>query len=152
MNVRAEAIRYFEMGFGDKSIGNALGIPHDTVRRWLYTYRALGKEALFVTSHLNYSYETKLNVIHAVLEEGMPKPEVMKKFGIKCKTQINTWCRLYKEGGPNALLPKSKGRPKKVEPTFKSREEQLEARVRDLELENEILKRFNALAEGIEQK
>ena len=50
------------------------------------------------------------------------------------------------------MLPKRKGRPKKVALTFSSREEELEARVREPELENEILKRFNVLAEEIERK
>ena len=53
---------------------------------------------------------------------------------------------------PDALLPKPKGRPRKTEAAFSSREEELEARVRELELENEILKRFNALAGEIERK
>ena len=50
------------------------------------------------------------------------------------------------------MLPKQKGRPKKVALTFSSREEELEARVREPELENEILKRFNVLAEEIKRK
>ena len=82
----------------------------------------------------------------------MSKPEAMKAYGLRSRTQIDTWCRLYREGGPDALLPKRKGRPKKVALTFSSREEELEARVREPELENEILKRFNALAEEIERK
>ena len=67
----------------------------------------------------------------------MTKPEAMESYGLKSKTQIDTWCRLYREGGPDALLPKPKGRPKKAEPVFSSREEELEARVRELELELE---------------
>lgn len=82
----------------------------------------------------------------------MTKPEAMESYGLKSKTQIDTWCRLYREGGPDALLPKPKGRPKKAEPVFSSREEELEARVRELELELEIQKRINALAEGIERR
>lgn len=42
--------------------------------------------------------------------------------------------------------------PKKTTPVFSSREEELEARVCELELENEILKRLDALAEETKQK
>ena len=42
MDARAEAVRLFDMGFADKLVGRLLGIPHDTVRGWLYAYRALG--------------------------------------------------------------------------------------------------------------
>lgn len=152
MDVRAEAVRYFEMGFADKTVGRLLGIPHGTVKRWLYAYRALGKEALFVTTHRKYDHETKVRAARAVIEGRMTKPEAMETFGLKSSTQINTWCRLYRGGGPDALLPKPKGRPKKPEPAFSSREEDLETRVRELELELEIQKRINALADEIERR
>jgi len=152
MDVKAEAARYFEMGFANKSVGRMLGVPHETVKRWLYAYRALGKEALFVTKHKTYPHDLKVEAARAVVEEGKAKPEVMEAFGLKSKTQLDTWCRLYREGGPDALLPKPKGRPRKKEPSFSSREEELEARVRELELELEIQKRINALADEIGQR
>ncbi len=149
---RERAIALFAQGHGCKAVAGWMGIPRGTVGKWLYTYRALGEEALFVTKHRRYDHETKVRAARAVIEGRMTKPEAMEAFGLKSKTQIDTWCRLYREGGPDALLPKPKGRPKKAEPAFFSREEELEARVRELELENEILKRFNALAEGIERR
>ena len=152
MEVRAEAARCFEMGFADKLVGKLLGIPHDTVRKWLYTYRALGEEALLMTQHRTYPYDLRVEVARAVVEGGMAKPEAMEAYGVRSKGRLDAWCRLYREGGPDALLPKPKGRPKKADPAFPSREEELEARVRELELENEILKRLDALAEGIEQR
>ena len=148
-DVRTEAVRYFEMGFANKSVAKMLGIPRGTVRNWLYAYRALGKEALLVTGHRTYSHDLKVEAAKAVVDGRMTKPEAMEAYGLKSLTQINTWCRLYREGGPDALLPKPKGRPKKAEPAFSSREEELEARVRELELELEIQKRINALAEEI---
>lgn len=152
MDVRAEALRYFEMGFAYKSVGSLLGIPRDTVKHWLYTYRALGKEAVLMATHTTYPHALKVEAAKAVVEEKMSKSDAMKTYGLKSKTQIETWCRLYREGGADALLPKPKGRPKKTKPSFSSREEELEARVQELELEVEILKRLNALAEEIGQK
>lgn len=152
MDVRAKAVRYFEMGFADKAVGRMLGIPHDTVKRWLYAYRALEREALFMTKHRTYPHALKVDAAKAVIEGRMTKPEVMAAYGLKSKTQIDTWCRLYREGGADALLPKPKGRRRKAKASFSSREEELEARVRELELELEIQKRINALADEIEQK
>lgn len=151
-DARAEAAEYFEMGFAETAVAARLGISERAVRKWLYTYRALGKEALLVTKHRKYDHETKVRAARAVVEGGMSKPEAMKAFGVKGKTQIDTWCRLYRDGGPDALRPKPKGRPRKVAPAFPSREEELEARVRELELELEIQKRINALADEIERK
>lgn len=149
---RERAADLFDQGFSYTVVTERIGVPMKTVREWLYTYRALGREALFVTKHRTYSHDLKVEAAKAVIEGRMTKPEAMELYGIKGKTQIDTWCRLYREGGPDALLPKPKGRPTKEEPAFSSREEELEARVRELELENEILKRFNALAEDIERK
>lgn len=151
MEARAEAARYFDLGYAEKAVASRLGLPVRTVNNWLYTYRALGKEALFVTSHGKYSFEEKVAAARSVVEGRMTKPEAMKAFGLKSKTQIETWCRLYREGGSEALVPKPKGRPRKTSRQFSSREEELEARIQELELELEIQKRINALADEIER-
>lgn len=150
--IKMEATKYFDKGFGAWVTARALGVNANAVMKWFYTYRALGKEALLMTKRRTFSHDTKVRAARAVVEEGMTKLEAMEKFSLKSRTQIETWCRLYREGGADALLPKPKGRPKKGSRTFASREEELEARVQELELENEILKRINALADEIEQK
>ena len=151
MEIRNEAVRYFEMGYGKEAVASALGLSCQTAEKWLYTCRALGKEALFVTKHQEYDHETKVRAASAVVDGRMKKIDAMREFGIKSLSALDRWCRAYREGGPGALLPKPKGRPKKPGADFPSREEELEARVRELELEVEILKRLNALAGEIEQ-
>ena len=98
-----------------------------------------------------YPHDLKVGAARAVVGEGKARPEVMGALGPKPKTQLGAWCRLYREGGPDALLPKPRGRPRRKEPSFSSREGELEARVRELELELEIQKRINALADEIGQ-
>lgn len=147
--LRAEAAALFERGLGREGAAAALGLPRDTVRKWLYAYRALGEEALLVTKHRKYSHELKVAAAKDVVEGGVTKQEAMARHGIASKTALERWCRAYREGGPDALLPKPKGRPRKADgPAFANREEELEARVRELELELEIQKRINALADG----
>lgn len=150
---KAEAVRLFDLGYGERTTARKLSLPARTVVKWLYTYRALGKEALFVTSHRKYSHELKVAAARDVVENGMTKPDAMAKYGIASLTPLENWCRSYREGGPDALLPRPKGRPRKPDrPVYASREEELEARVRELELELEIQKRINALADGIERR
>ena len=149
---RKQAAALFALGYGRHAVASRLHVSKNTARKWYYTYRALGEEALFVTKHRTYPHDLKVEAAKSVVEGRMTKLEAMEAYGLKSRTQIDTWCRLYREGGPDALLPKPKGRPKKGEPVYSSREEELEARVRELELENEILKRFNALAEDIERR
>ena len=98
MDIRAEAVRYFEMGFAERTVGRLLEAPRNTVGKWLYAYKALGKEALFVASHRKYDHESKVRAARAVVEGGMAKPDAMEAFGLKSMAQINDWCSLYREG------------------------------------------------------
>lgn len=150
--LRGQAIELFEYGYADKAVADRLNLPSETVRKWYYTYRALGKEALFMTKHKTYSPEVKAAAARDFLEDGLSKVEIMRKHGIASKSALDRWIRLYRERGPQALEPKPKGRPKGQPAVYANREEELEARVRELELELEIQKRINALADEIEQR
>lgn len=152
-SVRRDAAELFDLGYGFESVASELGLSRRTVAKWLYTYRAMGKEALFVTTHKKYSHELKVAAARDVVDNGAGKSSVMAKYGIASVSPLERWCRKYREGGSEALLPKPKGRPSKPEePVYASREEELEARVRELELELEIQKRINALADGLKPR
>ena len=121
----------------------------ETVRGWQKTYRVIGKDGLLAmgVKHARYDYETKVAAARAVVDGGMSKPEAMTRFGIASATSLKQWCRLYREGGAQALMPKPKGRPKgsgmgAVPPT---REEELAERVRKLEAQVAYLKKSIAL-------
>jgi len=152
-DLRAEAVALFGRGLGYRAVAKMLAMSVRTARKWQYTYRVAGKEGLLVTRHKRYDYEIKLAAARDVVERGAGKPLTMEKYGIASLTALERWCRAYREGGPDALLPKPKGRPRKPDrPAYASREEELEARVRELELELEIQKRINALADEIERR
>ena len=147
--VRGLAADMFESGRGYGSVAKALGVPAEAVRNWLKTYRAIGRDGLLAMGgkQARYDYETKVAAASAVVDGGMPKPEAMGRFGIASATPLKRWCRLYREGGAEALRPKPKGRPKgsgaKAAP--KTREEELEERVRKLEAQVAYLKKSIAL-------
>ena len=97
-----------------------------------------------------YDYETKVVAARAVVDGGMSKPEAMVRFGIASATPLKQWCRLYREGGVQALKPKPKpkpkGRPKgSVRAVPSPREEELQERVRKLEAQVAYLKESIAL-------
>lgn len=151
--IRKKAVELFEKGVGSKGVASTLQIPKRVAEKWQYTYRALGEEALLVTSRKKYDHSLKVAAARDVVENGMTKPDVMVKYGIRALTALNNWCRAYQQGGTDALLPKPKGRPRKSDmPVYASREDELEARIRELELELEIQKRINALADEIERR
>lgn len=148
-----EAAGLFDEGLGRRAVASRLGVPECAVRNWEYAYRALGKEALLNGRNLSYPQDLKLEAVRMFLDDGMSKPQVMEKLGIKSKSALERWIREYRAGGTDALAPKPKGRrPKPAKAAYATREERLEARVRELELENEILKRTSALADEIERR
>ena len=149
VGLRLRAAELYDMGRGRASIAALLGIPEETVRKWLDIYRSAGIEVLAMMGkkHAAYSFETKLAAVRAVVDEGMTKPEAMAKFGIASPSSLKKWLKAYREEGPEALRPKPKGRPKgSGSPAEEmTREQELERRVRKLEAENAYLKKSIAL-------
>lgn len=143
VGLRLRAAELHDMGRGRASIAALLGIPEETVRKWLDIYRSAGIEVLAMMGkkHAAYSFETKLAAVRAVVDEAMAK------FGIASPSSLKKWLKAYREEGPEALRPKPKGRPKgSGSPTKEmTREQELERRVRKLEAENAYLKKSIAL-------
>ena len=148
-SLRLEAARLHDAGLGRRAIGAALGVPHEAVRRWLEKYRAGGTELLLKMGgkQARYDYETKVAAARAVVDGGMAKPEAMERFGIASATPLRQWCRLYREGGAEALRPRPRGRPRGSGATGapRTREQELEERVRRLEAQVAYLKKSIAL-------
>ena len=90
---RRRAAALFEEGMGYKAVASLLGIPRETVRKWLDVYRSVGIEVLAMMGkkHTAYSFETKLAAVRAVVDEGMTRPEAMAVF-VNRKTDISL-CR-----------------------------------------------------------
>ena len=149
VGMRLRAAELHDEGHGRAAIAALLGMPEETVREWLCTYRSAGIEVLAMMGkkHTAYSFETKLAAVRAVVDEGMTKPEAMEKFGIASPSPFKKWLKAYREEGPEALRPKPKGRPRgSASPAVEAtREQELERRVRKLEAENAYLKKSIAL-------
>ena len=112
--LREQAVELFERGFGYGLTAKRLGVPAEAVRHWQKTYHAIGKDGFLAMGikQARYDYETKVAAASAVADGGMSKTEAMVRFGIASATPLKNWCRLYREGGAQALKPKPKGRPK----------------------------------------
>ena len=145
--LRKQAVEMFERGCGYGLTTRRLGAA-ETVREWQKMYRVIGRGGLLAmgVKQSRYDYETKVAAARAVVDGGMSKPEAMVRFGIASATPLKQWCRLYREGGAQALKPKPKGRPKgSVRAVPPTREEELAARVRKLEAQVAYLKKSIAL-------
>ena len=147
---RREAAALFESGLGYGPAARKLGIPKDTVREWLFTYRAMGLKGLLSMGpkQARYTFEQKCDAARAVVDRGATISDAMAAYGIASRTPLQNWCAAYREGGTEALRAKPGGRPKGSggkPPAPRSREQELEDRVRRLEAENAYLKKLGAL-------
>ena len=146
---RARAAELYDQGHGVRSISVQVGVPLEAVRKWIDTYRSVGIGGLTAMGKKNtaYPYETKLAAARAVVDGGMTRAEAMERFGIASTTPLKCWMKAYREGGPEALRPKPRGRPRgsASPPGEPTREQELERRIRRLEAENAYLKKSIAL-------
>lgn len=144
VELRRRAVELYEAGHGRDVISHLLNAHEGTVRKWLDTYRSVGMGALVAigTKKTAYSFETKVAAARAVADEGMTEPEAMAEFGIASTSPSQKWLKTYREGGPEALGPKPKGRPRGARAALKkmTREQELERKVQKLEAENAYLK------------
>ena len=142
--LRRRAVRLYEEGHGRDVIARLVGAPEGTVRKWLDTYRSVGMGALAAmgAKKMTYSFETKVAAARAVADEGATVPEAMARFGIASSSPLQKWLKAYREGGPEALRPRPKGRPRGAGPAQEAatREQELEREVLRLEAENAYLK------------
>ena len=105
VETRRRASELFERGYGRISTAKALRVPRQTVEKWQQIYRAIGREALLSMGgkQASYTYEQKVAAASAVVDGGATKAEAMAEFGIMSLAPLERWCRLYREGGAEAL-------------------------------------------------
>ena len=135
-----EASRQFALGYGYFVVAKYLGLPRGTARTWQDAYHQ---------GHLLHSGDVRENRIYsqqlkvAAVEKflaGTPKTDIVLEFGISARSLFDRWVAIYRKEGPGGLAPKPKGRKPQVVGT-----ESLEAKVYRLEMENALLKKFQAL-------
>ena len=111
------------------------------------------------TRNKNYSPEFKISVILDMRNNHLSYSETVRKYwGTQTKTEtanyrftLRNWERIYLEEGEIGFMEekrgrKSTGRPRK-KPLDKSKEEDLIAENQRLRMENECLKKLNALVQ-----
>ncbi|WP_107949992.1 IS3 family transposase [Lysinibacillus parviboronicapiens] len=136
---------------GDESmsgIAKDIGVTDRVVSDWIRRYQKNGVEA-FLKSYTKYSADYKMNVLNYMNETGTSSIDTAALFNISSPGMIRNWQLKFEVGGYDALVSKKKGRPsmkKETKRTTKSTPaegsvEALEARIRQLEMENAYFKK-----------
>lgn len=122
--IRKQAVKILATGAGHRLLATKLGIPEATARQWARAYAVGGQAAVLNagSKHRVYPYELKLSVVLDRLENGLSVREVMIKHGVPSESSVKTWCRQYREGGPEALIDRPRGRKPKNKTEEKTEE------------------------------
>lgn len=116
-----------------KEICEEYGISKSYLCYLLKQYRDSGKKGIAATKY--YSEEFKLEVVKRHYEDGATIVELVKETGIQYR-MIKEWLSRYTKEGYAGLTTRKRGRPKTIEPKTDAE------RIRQLEMENEVLRSF----------
>jgi len=135
-------------------IAKDIGVSEQIVSEWVRRYQKNGVDT-FLKSYTKYSADYKMNVLNYMNETGISSIDTAALFNISSPGMIRNWKIKFEAGGYDALVSKKKGRPsmnKETKRTTKSKPaegsvEALEARIKQLEMENAYLKKLNTLVQ-----
>ena len=150
---KLEAIQAVETGESIGGVARRYGIERRELSHLWKIYQKHGPEGLANRCY-NWTVTQKYEVLKYMHENQLSCRETGIKFGIVTSSTVQRWENLYLEHGIDGLENKKKGRkPRSVKPKPpKTREEELLGRIEDLEIENEYLKKLNALVAEREKR
>ncbi len=151
---KVEAVlRVVDDGMSKHESARILGVDKKMVHRWVLLYEQYGIEGLLKKAR-SYDGAFKISVIEYMQSNHLSLTEAAAKFGIPSDTTVGKWERIYYEEGPQGLYRDNRGRkPKMISDNQKKKklnkyvEEDLIAEVQRLRMENEYLKKLNALVQ-----
>lgn len=146
-------LRVIEEGMSEAESAHILGCSENMVHQWKMHYEQGGIESLLIT-HGTYTGDFKVNVIEYMHANHLSTYATAAIFNIPSKATVGKWERIYYEEGPQGLYRDNRGRkPKMSSGDSKKRklnkkvEEDLIAENQRLRMENEYLKKLQALVQ-----
>ncbi len=148
--------RYLQGDAGVKKLAEEYHVHKGDIQKWRDAYLEHGIDGLN-TRPKSYSGDFKVSVVEYMHNTGSSLRKTAAHFNIPCRDLITRWERIYYEEGKEALYIERRGRastmrikkprkPKKV-----NENEDLLAEVQRLRMENEYLKKLNALIQEREK-
>jgi transposase len=149
--------RYLQGDIGVKKLAEEYHVHKGDIQKWRDAYLEHGVAGLN-TQHRTYSGNFKISVVEYMHNTGSSLRKTAAHFNIPCRDLITRWERIYYEEGKEALYEERRGRASKMG-TAKPRKpkkniaenEDLLAEVQYLRMENEYLKKLNALIQEREK-
>ena len=150
--------RYLSGKGGTKSLAQKYHVDRTSLQKWIAQYRANGVDGITHSKSTSYSGDFKISVVEYMHNTGSSQQQTATHFGIPSKESVVKWERIYYEEGKEALFEERRGRaskmgvkrPRKPKKNINV-DEDLLAEVQRLRMENEYLKKLNALIQEREK-
>lgn len=151
---KLEVIKYYLEGQNSyNKCCERFSIPSATsIKRWVHKYELYGVEGLKKQLTSNYDGKYKQNVVEFKHENHLSATETSNFFKISNASTVLEWERIYYEKGPQGLYRRQCGRGKNMASKLEKKKntnenEDLLKEVEYLRMENEYLKKLNALVQ-----
>ena len=153
--LKLEIVKYCIKEFHSKyDAAKKFNIPSPTpIDNWIRKYKEHGVEGLIKQNKSSYSGEFKQSVIEYMHNNHLSATETAIHFRLGAVNRVLKWERIYYEEGPQGLYIERRGRNKNMSSKPKKKkisnenEEDLIEEVQRLRMENEYLKKLNALVQ-----
>ena len=146
-------LRVVDDGMSVQASAKILGTAKSQVQRWVSRYTLFGVEGLLL-KHGSYDGDFKVSVIEYMHDNHLSLFQTAVRFGIPTDVTVGKWERIYYEEGPEGLYRDNRGRKSKMssdkpkkKKLRKETEEDLIAEVQRLRMENDYLKKLQALVQ-----
>ena len=159
--LKIAAVKSYLAGEGSLiQTGKKFGIlRHAQLQRWILWYnghrefkeRSCAKGEIYMTKGRKTTQEERVKIVAFCIEHNYDYGLTVEKYGVSYN-QIYAWVRKYEEGGVDKLKD-NRGRTKPAEEMteiekLKAEMKILEAKNRQLEIENEFIKKLQELIGG----
>lgn len=129
------------------------GVATDRARQWYRAYQSGGMEQVIGVKRQNFTQEFKVKAIEYLWQNELSYSQAAAELGIPASCTLYFWEKIFLKLGADGLQDAKKGRPPKVTQSKKpskpekpmNHEQQLEAENAHLRMENDYLKKLNAL-------
>ena len=152
---KLEVVKYCIEGHHSiKETSKEFNIPSLTpISGWVKKYKEHGPAGLLKNEKISYSGEFKQSVVEYMHTNHLSATETAIHFNFGNANHVLKWERIYYEEGPQGLYEERRGRNKNMsskprkKKLSKETEKDLIEEVQQLRMENEYLKKLNALVQ-----
>ena len=156
LEMKFEVVQFvLEKNNSQREASRQFGVTKGQIQMWVATYLHHGLEGL-AAKNGTYTGDFKVSVIEYMHKNALSARQTAAEFNIPSFATVCTWERIYLEEGASALHIDKRGRPTQMDTDKKTKitpkvEEDLIAEVQRLRMENEYLKKLNALIQEREK-